>query len=48
MPYKLNPSLFVEQGAEMLARRARAGWTSAREFKLLEPGACNHDAQPVA
>lgn len=32
MTYKLNPSLFVEHGPAVLARRTR---TSAREFELL-------------
>ena len=44
MTYKLSPNLFVEHGAAVLARRAH---TSAREFKLLEQLACNHQTQPL-
>ena len=44
MTYKLSPNLFVEHGPTVLARRSR---TSAREFKLLEQLACNHEARPL-
>lgn len=42
MTYKLNPNLFVEHGAAALARRTR---NSAREYKLLDQLACNHQPQ---
>ena len=44
MTYKLNPTLFVENGAAALARQAR---TSAREFELLRQANAAREPRPL-
>lgn len=47
MTYELNPSLFVEQGAAVMLRRARTARRSAREFELLREASTEREPGPI-
>ena len=47
MTYVLSPSLFVEQGAAVLLRRAQAARRSARAFELLNQAKTDHEPKPL-